>query len=57
MSPFNIIEGTGDWTYYEFDLTVAEAQDSYMMMIQMGGDSKENLDLYMKDFFLVSVSE
>ena len=52
-----ITEGTGSWTYYEYTLEVSEPQDTYRMLIQMGGDNKENLDLYMAGFFLVPVCD
>ena len=54
---FKIEENGGAWTTYEFEFVVPAAQTDTMLMLQMGGDGTENVDLYIADFYLIKKAD
>ncbi len=54
---FNILEGTGEWTLYEYTLTVNSNQADALLMYQIGGGNVKNVELYLDDFFLIDMGE
>ena len=54
---FNIQEGTGEWTKYEYTFTVNSDQTDALLLYQIGGGSVTNIELYMDEFFLIDMGE